>query len=673
MTNILNTNISSSPLQQTGWLHRRLLPGVTPARLALGGILLLAAFLNFSNLTAVGDANFYYTAAVKSMLQSWHNFFFVAAEPGASVTVDKPPLGLWIEAISAFFLGVNGFAVVLPNILAGLISIPLMYHLTQKYFGTGAGLVAALAVAIMPVAVAAQRNNTMDGMLTLTLILAAWAFLRATETGKLRHLLLGAFVVGLGFNIKMLQAFLPLPAFYAVYFLGAQVGWGRKLLNLALATLLLLVVSLAWAVAVDLTPAAERPYIGSSTDNTVMELIVGHNGLNRVFGGLGRSRQQPPRADDDDANFAPPINGRPPQPNDGGQFTPPSPPNGQFVPPDGGQPGTGAPPASAPGGSDEVGSSGVLRFFIAPLSKEISWLLPFAFVAMLLLLLRRKLTLPLQPQHQFLLVWGGWLVAGWVFFSFAAFFHAYYLVMLAPPLAALVGAGMAELWQLGREKWRLAAGLLLGTAVLTLAFQWFDANQFVDNAGTLALAGGLFLAAGGVLLVVGNGRASFARAGFALLLLALMITPMIWSYLTVMDINNVNLPGAYAGVDEFAAPDRNNNRNVNQSLLDYLQANTQNTDYLMAVPGSMQGASYVLASGRPVLYMGGFNGADPVVDAADVAQLVADGDLRFVMLNNGQPNGQQGVNAWVLENCTAVPRFNNPETNLYRCSAHHNS
>ena len=162
---------------------RRLIAGITPARLILLGIIGLSLFLHLYRIGAIGDANLYYTAAVKSMLQSGENFFFVAAEPGGSVTVDKPPLGLWIEATFAVVLGVNGLAVTLPNILAGLVSIPIMYGIVKPRFRVGAGLVAALVLVITPVSIAAQRNNTMDGLLTLTLLLAAWAWLRATEGG----------------------------------------------------------------------------------------------------------------------------------------------------------------------------------------------------------------------------------------------------------------------------------------------------------------------------------------------------------------------------------------------------------------------------------------------------------------------------------------------------------
>ncbi|MFQ5341101.1 MAG: ArnT family glycosyltransferase [Anaerolineae bacterium] len=166
---------------------------------------MLGAFLRFYQLGAYSIGNTYYAATVKSMLTSWHNFFYAAFEPGGSVTVDKPPLGFWVQAISAYFLGVNGFALALPNALAGLGSILLVYHLVRRRFGVWPGLAAALALAVTPVTIAAERNNTIDGLLVFVLLLAAWAFLKASESGKLRHLLLGVFLVGLGFNIKMVD------------------------------------------------------------------------------------------------------------------------------------------------------------------------------------------------------------------------------------------------------------------------------------------------------------------------------------------------------------------------------------------------------------------------------------------------------------------------------------
>src|SRR3954452_10163301 len=199
--------------------------------LALAAILVLSAFLNLFRLTSEGYGNSYYAAAVKNMLTSWHNFFFVSFDAGF-VSVDKPPLGLWIQAASAYLFGFHGLSLLLPQALAGILSVALLYHLVRRAFEPVAGLVAALVLAVTPVAVGVERTNNSDGLLVLIVLVAAWAVIRATETGRVRWLLVGAVIVGLGFNIKMLEAYLVLPALYLLYFLAAPVSWGRRFVHL---------------------------------------------------------------------------------------------------------------------------------------------------------------------------------------------------------------------------------------------------------------------------------------------------------------------------------------------------------------------------------------------------------------------------------------------------------
>src|SRR5574341_146050 len=434
--------------------------------IGLATIVTLAAILRFSNLDALGDANHYYTAGVTSMLQSWRNFFFVAAEPGGAVSIDKPPVGLWLQAVSAYFLGVNGFAMLLPEILAGLASVVVLYHLVRRSFGIVAGWLAALALAITPIVIATDRNNTMDSTLILTLLLAAWAFVKATESRRLRYLLLGAVLVGIGFNIKMLQAYLPLPAFYALYFLGASQSLRRKIVNLGLATVVLLAVSFSWAVAVDLTPADQRPYVGTSSSNSVLELALGYNGLERLTGMGGSLSSFLARLSGSSSGGFPGGAARP-DGNRNGNFPPPGQDgNGQFQPPNFGAGGNGL--AARPGGGGfggggfpGTGQPGALRLFTAPLSKEVSWLLPFGLFSAGLVLAGTRLRWPLATEHQAVVLWGGWLATGGVFFSVAGFFHEYYLSMLAAPLAALVGVGAVKLWRMRERRPWLAIGLLL--------------------------------------------------------------------------------------------------------------------------------------------------------------------------------------------------------------------
>ncbi len=666
----------------------------------LTAIVVLAAALRFSNLAALGYANHYYTAAVKSMLQSWHNFFFVAAEPGGSVSVDKPPVGLWLQTLSAYFFGVNGFAVLLPEIVAGIASVIVVYHLVRRWFGTAAGMLAALALAITPVVVATDRNNTIDSTLIFTLLLASWAFIKATEKGKLRFLLLGAALVGIGFNIKMLEAYLPLPAFYALYFLGSPERLGRKVLNLAVATVLLLGISFSWAVAVDMTPASQRPYVGSSGDNSEISLILGYNGAERLLGMgnrggllsglLGGGNNTGFRGGSRNGGF-PGGNwggqnwqGQMPQLNGGANGAQAGQPNASAngVQPratrgaNGGRQWTGF--GGPGGGMMGTGRAGLLRLFSVPLSKEVSWLLPFGLFAAVLLVLRTRLRWPLAQKHQAVVLWGGWLLTGGVFFSIAGFFHQYYLSMLAPPLAALVGIGFVELWRLGQKHRWLASGLLLVAAGATLALQMVTAQAFVGMTWwqpvTIAL-----LCAGAVILVLTSAVREMRPAtiaGFVCVIAALLLTPGIWSGLTMLHASdNQSLPAAYSGNQgmdggwngggrQSGSSGNNQGLQVNQALLDYLQKNTQGSEYLMAVPSSMQGADYVIATGRPVLYMGGFMGEDQVLTPDKLAQLVAEGKLRYVYWDGrgrdgfaGQQGTQASINQWITTHGTVVQGF----------------
>jgi 4-amino-4-deoxy-L-arabinose transferase-like glycosyltransferase len=253
-------------------------------RLPLFAILLLATILDFFGLSREGYSNTYYAAAVRSMLQSWHAFFFNSLDSAGFVTIDKPPLGFWLQAASAKLFGYSGVALMLPQALAGVCSVALLYYLVSRIFGKPAGLIAALALAITPISVVANRNNIVDSTLVFAVLLGAWAVSRAVETGKLRWLLLCAIFVGLGFNIKMLQAFLVLPACGLMYLVGVRIGWRRRLVHLFLATVMLLVVSLSWVTAVDLTPASQRPWFGSTTNNSALSLAIGYNGLQRLTG-----------------------------------------------------------------------------------------------------------------------------------------------------------------------------------------------------------------------------------------------------------------------------------------------------------------------------------------------------------------------------------------------------
>ncbi len=221
------------------------------------------------------------------MLQSWHNFLFVSADPAGLISIDKPPLGLWVQAASAKVFGFSPLSLLLPQAIAGVAAVAALYLIVRKRYGTLAATASALTLAAFPAFVAVSRDNNLDTLLILLMTLACGAALRATETGRLRTLLGSAVLVALAFNTKALAAYLVVPGIAAGYLCCAPGPLRRRVGHLLLAGVVCGVLSLAWMVAVDLTPAAQRPFVGSSTDNSELGLTFGYNGFGRVGGQNG--------------------------------------------------------------------------------------------------------------------------------------------------------------------------------------------------------------------------------------------------------------------------------------------------------------------------------------------------------------------------------------------------
>jgi len=620
----------------------RALPAATVTilqRLALSATLLLSAFLSFFRLAQEGYANLYYAAGVKSMLTSWHDFVFVSFDAAGFVSIDKPPLGLWIQAASAALLGFSGFSILLPQALAAVLSVALLYHLVQRRFGRTAGLIAALVLAVTPISVATSRNNTMDSVLILVLLLAAWAVLRAAETARLRWLVLGAILVGLGFNIKMLQAFLVVPAFWLVYLLGARLAWPKRLWHLALATVVLLAVALSWAIAVDLTPPDQRPYVGSSQDNTVMELIIGHNGLKRLLpGGLrGITRQLSGTTTGQGG------------PAGSGGFAPPSaPPAPGGTPPQADQ--------SQPTGRSETGAAGLLRLFNQQLAGQISWLLPLAGLGFVVAAAGDRLRLPLSSRQQSLLLWAMWLLPQMVFFSVANLFHRYYLAMMAPAIAALVAVGLVAMWRHYQQPgWR--AGLLPLALLGTAAVEAYIISPFADWSRWLTpLVVGLTTVTALALIALRamrtTGKRAWASAAAVLGLLALLIAPTVWAWIPVWYGGHSGLP--FAGPELLTARDRVQNADV-EPLVAYLQANHEDETFLVATVNAREASPIILATGEPVMALGGFTGSDRILTLQQFIDYVESGEVRYVLLSRNA-GAQRQLAAWVAKNGVRVPK-----------------
>jgi 4-amino-4-deoxy-L-arabinose transferase-like glycosyltransferase len=432
-------------------------------------VLAVAGVLGLWNLSINAYANTFYAAAVKSMASSWHDFLFNSMDPSGLMTVDKPPLADWIEALSVRIFGFNSEALLAPQAIMGIGAAALMYDLVRRRFGRVAGFAAGIVLATTPTIVAVSRHNNPDELLVLVSVAAAWCFLRALETHRTKWMVWTGVFIGLGFETKMAVALMLLPAFALAY---AWTRWDRSIGvrgNLAWVRQLLLggvslaVVGLAWPVLMWLTPAADRPWISGTSDNSIWSLIVGYNGLGRVGGQSGG-------------------------PGGGG---------GGFG---GGAGGGFAARGGGGGGGGNTtfgGGTGVFRLVNDALGGQAGWLLGGAVVAALALLaltrLRRR-----DERTGFLIAIGGTLVVIGAVFSFASgIFHPYYVSMVAPWAAALIGAGVGMALQ-GRFSRLIAPALLVGAMITELIVLHSDVSGALSWATPVAIAGtvvcGLLLA-----------------------------------------------------------------------------------------------------------------------------------------------------------------------------------
>ncbi len=632
-----------------------------PRWLALGGVMLISIFMNFYQLGQNGFGNAYYAAAVRSMLDSWQNFFFVSLDPGGFVSVDKPPLGFWLQVISAKVFGFTAFSILLPQALAGVVSVWLLYMLVRRHFGAAAGLLAALALALSPISIVTNRNNTIDSTLTLAMLVGAWAVLRAAETGKLRWLLLCAAMVGIGFNIKMLEAYLVVPAYAVLYLLAAPRRFWVRLVHLLIAGVLMVALSLAWVLAVDLTPASARPYVGSSGNNSALSLALGYNGVARLVG------------NNPTGGSGAPTTGQPPQgagtfepPNGGNAGGPPPFQGGSGTPPDGGFRGGNAGGSQGGGqvGMFNTGNPGLTRLFTEPLGEQIAWLLPLAILGALAVAWQRRPRPQQDRQQHSLLLWGMWLLTMGVFFSVASFFHQYYLTVMAPAICALFGIGLVMMWRdYKRGNWR---GWLLPIAIGLTAIQQITllnsyptwAQWMVPLIATLAGLS-IFVLVGARLLPrlrVNTRLAQSMALAVELGVAALLVAPTVWGGVPVL--NNVSTPLPVAGVDQSAGGlgSQGAGNNVDTALMSYLEAHQGTTKYLVAVPGSQTADAIILATNKPVMALGGFNGGDQILTVSQLQALIANGTVRYFLMGSGggPGGGSSSLTSWITSNCSAV-------------------
>jgi 4-amino-4-deoxy-L-arabinose transferase-like glycosyltransferase len=532
-------------------------------------VLLIAAVLRLWRLENNGFGTAYYAAGVRSMLQGAWLFFYNSFDPAGFISLDKPPVAFWIQTAFASVLGYSGWKIHLPQALAGIASVALLYRLVRRPFGVAAGTCAALLLAVMPVAVAVDRSNNTDSWLVFFLLLAAAAALR----GRGLSLVAAMALLGLAFNVKMLAALICGPALLVGWLFAGTLDWRRRLSWMAAGGVALIVVSLAWAVAFDLTPQDSRPYAGSSHDNSMLELIVVHNGLDRFV--------RAPRT------------------------TPAPPPT----------------PVQAPRleAYDAV-PVGPLRLAAPALAAQFSWTLPLAVLGAVFGWRRRRASVAL---------WSTWALTYAIVFSAAGgIFHAYYLAALAPPLAALAGIGGFELWRRGPGHLAigLAATALWQGYITGASLGWdvtwigFPLVALLASAATLwrakrppAVIGGVALL---VLPILWALSTVFAPGNLTL------PSSSLGRWLGIDDGRGWLLSRTYRALTD------------DPKLRAFLQEHRGEARFLLAAPNALLAAPVIIHSGQPVMAFGGFFGADPVLSVDAFAKRVELGEVRFVVLGN---------------------------------------
>ncbi|WP_438495423.1 glycosyltransferase family 39 protein [Paenibacillus sp. IHBB 3054] len=691
-------------------------------------ILLLAAFLYGYGIWNDQYVNTYYTTAVGSMMQSFHNFFFASLDSAGSVTVDKPPVTFWIQTVSALIFGLHGWSVILPQALGGVGSVLLVYLMVKPTFGRTAARLAALAMASTPVAAAVSRTNNIDAMLVFTLLLAAWFLFKGTKTNRIGSLLAAFGLIGVAFNEKMLQAYMVLPAFYLFYILAGKVNWKKKTGVLAACTAVLLAVSLSWAVIVDSIPASKRPYMGSSGTNSVLNLAFGYNGVSRLTGdrstGGGGSGGMPPNGGGmfGSGGEMPAMNGEMPAMNGGmpalngempamngadgersdGRGTPPGQTDGSAT---GGQSSEdGGMPGQAPGsqtddggrqfggdvfqgnrggmnggggGMFNTGTAGPLRLFQSALSGQASWLLPFLLFGCIGIFASLRRT-NFTQKHKEALFWLAWLVPVMGFFSIAGFFHQYYLIMMAPPIAALAGAGWSQLWSYYKERSTWLSWLLPPAVLTTAVFEWYIIHPYDDTIGKGwsigVLAAGMIAALLLLILrIVKDNKKPFAQAAAIAGLLVLLIGPLYWAFTPITYGLNSMTPAAGPDSSESRGgggmgPDgagagggggRNSTSGVNKTLLAYLKEHNTGEKYLFAAMDYGTAGPYIIDEGESVVILNGFNSSDVPYTTDTLKALVESGKVKYFLVTSGGMGGGRGGNSeitsWITENGTEVP------------------
>jgi 4-amino-4-deoxy-L-arabinose transferase-like glycosyltransferase len=573
----------------------------------------LAALLNTWALGQNGYANVYYSAGVKSMLLSWHNFVFVSADPAGLISIDKPPLALWLQAASAKVFGFSPLSLLLPQAMLAVVAVVALYLIVRKRYGTLAASASALTLAVFPAFVAVSRDNNVDTLLILLMTLSCGTALRATESGRLRTLLGTAVLVALAFNTKALAAYLVVPGIAAGYLCCAPGSPRRRIAHLVLAGVVCGVLSLSWMVAVDLTPANQRPFVGSSTDNSELGLTFGYNGFGRVGGQKGGPGVVP------DREVLPEVEGTASSNAAAAaavQLPTPAPDVAPKV------------AGALTRGPISFGTApGPLRLFRRGFGDQDAWMLAFAIVGLIAIALTRPRRR--DPRLAGLFVFGGFLLCEACFLSVSkGIVHPYYVSALAPGIAVMVGAGLAAM----ADSRRRSSFLLIVIAALATAI----VQIILLHRAHYLLVWQLLLIPAVVVVLIALKMRRLPQVSIAALLVVLLLAPTVYAATTWRQPVEGTFPaaGPRAAGGNGGVALSGVQLATDYAAIRYVLAHGAGGRFQLLTLASLTADSPILLGLRAAA-LGGYGGVDPALNGPGLGRLVAAGQARFVLLGGG--------------------------------------
>lgn len=619
--------------------------------------IVLGGSLRFNRL---GDYdNTYYTATVGSSLTGFKNFFFASFDPLGIVSVDKPPISFWFQSIFASIFGLSAWSVTLPQAIVGTLAIAVIYIILKQHFGRLAAVSASLILAVLPASVVIDSRNEPDSLLSFTLLLAAVSIIRSVQSGNWKWLLVFAILMGVAFNIKMFVAFIPLPIFATYYLVSSQLPFKRVLIYLSSTLGLLFLISMLWITIVSFTPSENRPYVGSTQNNSIWTLVFEYNGLNRFTSFIGPRRQ---------------ITQQPPQPDQGTSFV--NRQSGQQNLGIGGaQNSQGSRPISPQGGSnvlnnaqpltiDVPGNTGILGLLNNPLANQLGWLLPLGILSTAISLsvvltegvYRNPASifhvLRSSPAISQSFLWGGWLLIGTFVFGLAnaTTTHPYYLVGLSVPLAASLGIALKICFDSYRSRGVLS-WILIFSVIGTSIYQVYGSKSSIQDGAlaVLMIVMLVTLTISCVSLWKGFNNQPLSIYGLFVMVSILLLIPIVSSLnaetrigmpsmggLAIMGLPQANQQYFYNRPDQMEL----NDTRITNFLLD----KSQPEKITLAGLNAREVSPYII-QGVPAISIGGFSGNDPIFDLVEFESISMDkGPLYFLTSGSNRIDGRRSSN-----------------------------